>query len=193
MATTSATGGYLTPALTPAQLEDDALINFLQEWIVGITGIVNTNVRPRWQPEPANIPAETVNWLAFGITKRVTDVYAAELHIPSGAGYNEIRRHEVLFMAATFYGPNRNGFARKLREGMQVAQNREILTLNNMGLVESGDILTTPEQVKDKWYPGALLTFSIRRQLVSDYGVQNILSADITLNNEKYVEAITVI
>jgi hypothetical protein len=193
MPNSSATGGYLAPAPSPSQLEDDALTDFLHDWVVGISGIDNANVRPRWQPEPANIPAENVNWLAFGIIRRLTDTYAAEVHNASDPGYNQTRRHEVLFLAATFYGPNRNAYARRLREGMQVAQNREILSLNNMGLVESGDIMTSPEQVKDKWYPGATFTFSIRRQLVSDYAVRNILSSGIELDNVHYVETITVI
>lgn len=192
MAADSSSSGFLSPSATPAPLEDDALVNFLQEWIVGITGVAGTNVRPRWQPEPPNIPAENVTWMAFGIIKRVADTFAAELHVTTGNGYNQIRRHEVIHVLASVYGPSANNVAGLLREGMQVAQNREILSLNNMGLVESGDVLQVPELLKEKWLYRVDLEFSIRRQIVRDYAVLNLQSGQATLNNEHYVEPITI-
>ena len=193
MPNTSATGGLLTPNPTPAPLEDDLLLNFIQEWIVGLTGLVGANVRPRWQPEPPNIPQESVDWVAFGITKRVADTFAAELHYPTGNGYNEIRRHEVLHLLASFYGPHASSIGARFRDGMQVAQNLEILSLNNMGLVESGDLHLVPELIKEKWMYRTDLPFSIRRQIVQYYAVQNIATAAATVNNEIYTEAITIV
>lgn len=149
-------------------------------------------VRPRWQPEPPNIPSETTDWLAFGITNREADTFAAELHYPTGLGYNEIRRHEVLTILVSVYGPNADNTAHLLREGMQLAQNLEPLSLNNMGLVESGDIRTVPELLKEKWLYRLDLTFRIRRQIVRDYTVENLVSAQATLNNEHYVTPINV-
>jgi hypothetical protein len=193
MSNTSATGGSLTSTLTPAPLEDQALLDFLQSWIVGITGLPQTTVRPRWQPEPGNIPNESTNWVAFGIPRRESDVNAAELHFPSNPGYNEIRRHEILNILASFYGPNANGYAEIFREGIQVAQNREVLSLNAMGLVESGDVIALPELVKNKWYTRADLTFRIRRQIVRQYAVLNISEVDGSVNNELYTTQIKVL
>jgi len=104
----SSTGGFLTPAATPAPIEGDALVNFIQEWIVGVTGISASLCRPRWQPEPPNIPKDGTTWLAFGITETESDTYAVELHDPTangGKGSSQLRRHEVLEISATFYGP----------------------------------------------------------------------------------------
>ena len=190
MANTSATGGFLTPNPSPAPLEGDALVNFFQEWVVGLTGLPGTNIRPRWQAEPPNIPKENVDWAALGIIRREADTFAAELHYPAALGYNEIRRHEVLHFLISFYGPNADNYVHILRDGMQLAQNLEILSLNSMGLVESGDVTVAPELLKEKWLYRTDLPFSIRRQIVRDYGIENLISTQVTLNNEIYTETI---
>jgi hypothetical protein len=192
MSNTSATGGPLTPTPTPAPLEGQALQNFLHDYFAGITALPGNMVRPRWQPEPANMPSATDNWLAFGITNRKSDTFAAELHVGTGDGYNEIRRHEVLNIALSFYGPDAENFLHLLREGVQVAQNREALTLNNMGLVDTGDATALPELVKDKWYYRIEMEIRIRRQIVRNYAVQNLLDGQVSLNNEVYVTQIEV-
>ena len=182
----------ILPDPTPAPLEGQALMDFLQGWIVGITGIEGTLVRPRWQREPGNIPEENITWIAFGILSRVSDVFAAELQLPSSPGYNELRRHEEISIRVSFYGPEADNIAHLLREGMQIGQNRELLTLNNMGLIESGDITSFPELVKDKWYYRIDMTVRIRRQIVRQYGVPFIVSGQSTLDNEKYITQINV-
>lgn len=192
MSNTSATGGPLLPASTPAPLEGEALQNFFHNWFVGLTGYPPQMVRPRWQPEPANIPQNNVNWLAFGIPRRESDTYAAEVHVPSGSGYNEIRRHQTLNIALSFYGPDADSFAGILRDGVQVAQNREILALNNMGLLETTETITAPELVKDKWYYRVDMTVRIRRQIVRQYAVESLQSGHVGLDNEIYTTEINV-
>jgi len=192
MSNTSATGGPLLPSAVPEPLEDQALRDFLQAWISGVSGLLAEMVRPRWQPEPGNLPAENVNWAGFGVQRVESDVNAAELHFPSDPGYNELRRHEILNVMASFYGPGASGYAKKFRDGIQVAQNREVLSLNSMGLVESGDVISFPELVKNKWYYRADMSFRIRRQIVRQYPVLNIMSATASLKNEIYTEPINV-
>lgn len=202
MSNNSSTRGYLSQLayvvpdywdpgyVIDSPLEGESLINFFQEWIVGLTGLPGANVRPRWQPEPPNIPHENVDWAAFGIIRREADIFAAELHYPTPLSYNEIRRHEVLHFLISFYGPNADHYCYSLRDGMQLAQNLEVLSLNSMGLVESGDITAMPELLKEKWLYRADLPFSIRRQIVRDYGVESLVSSTVTFNNELYVETI---
>lgn len=189
---TSATGGALLPTATPAPLEGELLQNFFHHWFAGITGLANTLIRPRWQPEPVNMPAHTATWMAFGITRRESDTFASEQHFPSGDGYNEIRRHEVLNLTLSFYGPDADNYVHLLREGVQVAQNRELLTVNNMGLVETGEIVTVPELVKEKWYYRVDMVIRIRRQIVRRYAVESLLKGQLTLNNEIYTTPVTV-
>lgn len=189
---TSATGGYLTPNASPAPLEGQALLNFIHDWMCGICGLPGNMMRPRWQPEPPNIPQDGTDWAAFGITGKASDTFAAELHFGTGLGYNEVRRHEVISVIVSFYGPNADNYCHTLREGMQVAQNREVLGLNNFGLVASGDVVTMPEMIKDKWLYRVDLTFQLRRQIVRDYGVENLASGQASVDNEHYVTPITI-
>lgn len=192
MANTSATGGALLPSTSPTPLEGEALVDFFQEWVVALTGIEAALVRPRWQREPGNIPDENQTWVAIGITKRVKDTFAAEVHHKADPGYNEVQRHEVLHFLTSFYGPDADEMADRFAHGMQLAQNREVLFQNSMGLVESGDALSVPELVKDRWLYRIDLTFSIKRQLVRQYAVYHIGSADVEVDNEHYVTPITV-
>lgn len=182
MPNTSATGGYLSPTVSPAPLEGNALVDFFHDWIAGITGMVVGNIRPRWQPEPPDLPLDGIDWMFFGITNREADVNIAEIHY---AGKDQVRRQEVLTIMASFYGPNADNNAHVLREGMQVAQNREILLLNNMGFVESGDTVSMPEMIKQKWTYRVDLEFRIRRQIVREFAVLDLASAGGSLKNEK--------
>ena len=191
MSNTSATGGVLSPAVTPAPLEGDALQDFFHDLFAGITGLDSTLIRPRWQPEPANIPATGTDWLAFGVTNMQADTYAAELHEPDGSGYNELRRHQTLTLLLSFYGPNAGAYCDRLRDGLQVSQNREPLQLANMGLVATGDARSVPELVKQRWYNRVDCELTVRRQIVRKYDVLNLLSgsgeiktADVTVSFE---------
>lgn len=182
----------LLPANTPAPLEGQALLDFFQGWFQGLTALPGSMIRPRWQPEPANLPSVTTDWMAFGITYRDSDTFVVELHFPSGSGYNELRRHEVLTISVSFYGPNADNYSHLLRDGMQVSQNRELLTLNSMGLVETGSVTPMPELIKDKWYYRLDMNIKVRRQIVRQYAVSSLLSASGVLDNEHYTTPISV-
>ena len=192
MPNSSTTGGNLLPASTPAPLEGDALDDFFQTWIVALTGLDPTLIRPRWTPVPADIPGFGVNWAAFGITAFESETFAAELHLGSNDGYNETRRHEEMNCLISFYGPDSGSYAALFRDGLQVAQNREYLSLNGMGLVSSDKIIPMPELVKERWLKRFDLNFVIRRIIVRDYNIVTILSVPVSINNEDYIEQINV-
>ena len=193
MPNTSASGGYLTPTSNP--IDDDALVNFIQAWVVGITGLSGANVRPRWQPEPANIPDVNVTWAAIGISSREADPFIYENHLPSAngsLGETEVRRHESLTFLASFYGPSANFYATVFRDGMQVSQNHDVLSVASFGFIESEDLVAVPELLKEKWLFRVDLRFKIKRQVVRRYGIQNLIAAGVQLNNEKYITQIIV-
>jgi hypothetical protein len=167
-------------------LEDNALEDYLQVWVVALTGLPSDMVRPRWQPEPPNIPDYGVDWCGLGVTSQKADTFTVELHNPTGVGYDELRRHEELTCSVSFYGPNSGGFALLLRDNMQLSQNLEYLTLQGMGLVESGNVMTVPELVKERWLKRKDIDFTLRRQIVRDYSVPSLLSAQGVLYNEHY-------
>lgn len=189
---TSATGGFLLPAASPAPKEGQTLNRFLNEIMVGLTGLPGKMVRPRWQREPANIPEIDENWLAFGVMRRIPDTYAVELHYsessldPPGAGNDELQRHETFEMLLSFYGPDADSNLEIFREGLQIAQNREVFQNNAMGLVETGEALTIPSLVKEQWYYRVDMTMTMRRQIRRNYPVFNLLSfvGGLEANNE---------
>ena len=182
----SSTGGFLSPvAGGPAPLEDQALDRFLQQLVVGITGLPGTLVWPRWQSEPPNIPDYGTNWVAIGVTDNDPDTFAVELHSPAGNGSDTIYRNEVLEVLASFYGPNAGSYASLFREGIAVAQNREVLQLNAFGLVAVGKQRKVPELVKGRWLKRIDLPVTLRRAIEYVYPVLNLESADITVQTDQ--------
>ena len=91
---TSATGGALLPEDTkwddpnavynqygdfwsePSPIYDNDIALFLQPIVAGITGLQGPYVRPRWQPVPPNLLANTINWVAMGTQNIECDEYA---------------------------------------------------------------------------------------------------------------------
>jgi len=189
---TSATGGYLVGVGNPAVLSDAALQNFFHDWFVGISGLQAQYVRPRWQPEPPNIPDIAIDWMAFGVTeKKYFGMPAVIHHASSGGfpnGYDELIRQQSLKIMASIYGPNADQTTEMLANGMYIAQNLELLTLNNIGLVECGEPIVAPELIKEQWYYRVDLPIWLNRSIVIDYAVENILTASGTINNGIFTE-----
>lgn len=180
MANTSATGGYLTPE-TIDQAEDESLEDLFQPAIVGITGLAGAMVRPRFDPDPAKIPAPSVDWCAFSVTQQDPDDNPSIEHDGSGEGKDVYKRHADVEIFASFYGVNGGKNAARLRDGLFIPQNLEMLNLANIGFVSSGEIRLVPELVNQKWIRRNDLRLKFRRQIVRDYAVLNIVSADVHL------------
>lgn len=186
MPNTSATGGYLVPdsAIAPP-LEDDALDTFLHDFFQGVSGFADGSlVRPRWQPDTPNLPDRSVDWFAFGVTKRPGDPFPALMHVDTlngGQGADVLTRNELLDVLLSFYGPNCQGVGSLVRDGLQVAQNMEVLYLAGMAMVEAKDLTKNPEIVKNQWLPRVDLPLIIRREVRREYPVLNLLSAQATL------------
>ena len=202
---TSATGGPLTPSgeivfvgsgdiefegagpiewlgVGPAPpLEDDALDDFFQALVVGVTGLEGQYVRPRYQTEPPNLPPVTRSWAAVGVVNRIRDTYAAIQHDPAGEGWDSVSRGEDLELLCSFYGPNCQGLGAMLDDGLMVAQNREVLFHSGMELTATGDLRKVPELVKERWYLRADLSVFLRRQVVRYYPVRSLISALATI------------
>lgn len=182
VANTSATGGYLAPASSPAPLEGEGLLAFLQGVVVGITGLPGDMVRPRWQAEPPNIPAAGSVWAAIGVTTRPTDAYAYTRELNTGT---ELQRHEEMDLLCSFYDLGSTGQADAmcalLRDGFQIAQNREPLFRNGMGLVHTDDAVAVPSLLKMRWLYRVDMNVKLRRVILRNYPVLTILSEVGTL------------
>lgn len=165
--------GFLAPALMPAPLEDPALTDFFQALVAGITGFPGDLVFPRWQEEPPNLPAFGVNWAAIGIVDGEPDTYAATLYQPGTQQY-QLQRHEQIDLLASFYGPCSRAYAQAFSDGLQIPQNREVLTLNTMGLTNSGRIQRAPARIKNRWTVRDDLPFRVKRGIKRVYTVPSI-------------------
>lgn len=183
---TSASGGYVLPtAALPAPLEDDQLTDLFQAWVVGVTGLQATLVFPRWQEEPPNLPAYGESWAAIGITGRDPDTYAALVHQGAGQGSDRFQRHEQLDLLVSFYGPQADALCGLFRDGVQVAQNRAMLTANAMGLTNTGRPQHAPALIKMRWTNRVDLPLRVNRGVQRDYPIKNLvkfqaaISADV--------------
>lgn len=188
-ANTSASGGYLVPASTPAPLQSQALQRFVQQFIAGVSGLDGTLVRPRWQAEPPNIPPAATAWCAFGITHSVSDTFAFIEHQNTlGGGQDNLQRNEMLDVLCSFYDLGVDGLADQyaaiFRDGVQIPQNREVLQLQGMDVMYTGDIQVAPVLNKERWQYRVDIPLTLGRQIKRAYPVLNILIGDVHLMAE---------
>jgi hypothetical protein len=183
---TSATGGYLQATSSNA-IEDESLRVFFQNLVAGITGITGALVRPRWQPEPPNMPAFGTDWAAIGVTSRTRDVNAYTTHRTTSDGQggtintDYTHRTEVLNVLCSFYGPNCESNSELLAMGLEVGQNREVMQLAGYGLVGVDDATMNADMWNEKWVTRIDLPFQIRRAQLYQYSVLNVIAAQGTI------------
>lgn len=195
MTNTSATGGYLAPdgILTPP-LEDDGLVDFMGDVVAGVTGLDrDANVRPRWQKEPPDLPAFGTDWVAVGIPETDRDTFGYNHHVDTaagGQGADQLQRHERFRLACSFYGPNAGKLAAVLNDGLMIAQNREQLFLASMAVQSTGSPQRSPELIKNQWTSRVDVDVWISRQIIREYPVLNLRSAQATLQTDAVTDTI---
>lgn len=190
---TSATGGPLLPKATPVVLEGRTLNRFIQQFIVGITDLPGEFVRIAFPGEPANVPDIGDAWCAAAVMPRRRTVLANVVHHgedPDPANqYDEMLRDEELDVACNFYDTGSSGladlYASRLCDGLAIAQNREPLFLNNLGLITTGDLVAVPTILHQRWQYRVDTTFSLRRRVIRHYPVLNLVEAQATVKANK--------
>ncbi|MBT9516702.1 MAG: hypothetical protein IV112_08410 [Methyloversatilis discipulorum] len=178
MANSSATGGYLQPAGTPAPAEDDALDDIIQAAVVGITGLSGDLVRPRFQPGHPRHPEHGTNWCAVGVVESTRDAGPAIEHQAAGDGFDRYTRHQEIRVLASFYGPNAHRFAGLLADGLAVPQNLETLAAQGVAFIDADDARRVPELINQQWVNRYDVPVRLRRAIRRSYPILNILSAD---------------
>lgn len=183
----SATGGYLAPSSLPAALTGQAFNRFLQQFVVGVTGLDGTMVRPRWQTEPANIPASGIAWASVGVLRRgPSDPYPFVHQVDDNT--MEVVRNEDFTVLCSFYDTGANGladqYAEALQDGLAIAQNRELLQLNEMNIVGiPAQTLAVPSLLKQLWMYRVDVEIEMRRRNTRRYPVKSLLAAQIVGHN----------
>jgi len=182
---TSASGGTLL-AIPPLPPDDTALDAIFQQLVADVTGLPGTYVRPRWQPSVPKQPEPGVNWCAVGVIDVEQDngpwiVYDPVLNVEN---YWD---HERLQLLCSFYGPNCQGYARALRNGLDVPQNTEELLPNMIRYLDCGTVRAVPELVNEQWIRRQDLTLYFRRKVIAVYGIESFLVAPIQLLDDTVV------
>ncbi|MBN4665433.1 hypothetical protein HUS70_07430 [Pandoraea nosoerga] len=180
----SSTGGFLSPVQSTPPIEDSALEDFLQTMIAGITGLDGALVRPFPQPVAPKIPESGINWCGFTVADFEPDANAGLLHVPASDGSDTYLRHEDIEVKCQFYGPNASQYARVLRDGLYVPQNREQLQLNDFGLIDTSGIVAAPDVVNQQVRRRYDVTVRLRRKVTRTYRVLNLLSAQTSTASE---------
>lgn len=186
-ANTSSSGGYLLPTVDP--VDDDALDDLFAAAVVGLTGLTGDLVRPRWQAVAPRQPAADVTWCAVGVTDEDPDDNAYVEHDPAGAaglGQDNLSRNEEITVLTTFYGPGAKGAAKRVRDGLAIAQNREKLQDSYISFVNADTIRAVPELVNGQWVKRYDLALHFRRTVIRAYAVETIAVADVEVDNDSY-------
>lgn len=188
----SSTGGYLPPNNLPDA--DKLLHRVLHGYVVGVTGLMAGNVRPRWQKNPPEIPASNVDWCAFGVTEiSGGHPYQVQVQVQVDEDLFDTKanlvRDELLTCQASFYGENSGLYAERLVLGSSIAQNREALYLQGFSVISATTILRSAELVNDVWLDRQDIEIIFGRRVVVEYNVLHFLGAAGTMETETAAES----
>ena len=181
---TSATGGYLTPT-TPLPPEGATFDELMQAVVVGITGLPGNMVRPRWQLEPPESPPQQANWCALGeVSSELQGSTYGHFNASTDQGTFTQTSTDTVEVLVTFYGPNGFANAKLLRDGLYIAQNREVLKANGLGFVGTDKAARVPELVNQLWMDRSDITLQFNRVTPRTYNILAILGlmATVTTN-----------
>lgn len=170
MPNSSATGGVLVETETALNLE-----HFFHDLIMGLTGINKTLVRPRWQPNAPTMPANSIDWIAFSISELEPDSTAYTVETLTASS---LIRHEFYAVLCSFYGPNAQTNYRKIRDGLEIGQNRDPLFVNKMGYKTASKTTHAPELINDVWFDRYDATFEFAREVIKSYNILDIASVN---------------
>ncbi len=184
MATTSATGGILTPS-PPPPADDSALDAIIQSLISNVTGL-GALVIPYPQPVPPKQPDFSVNWCAFTVRTAHPDD-GPVIGFDSTALVGTYLDHETIEVLATFYGPGSKGVAAQLRDGLRIPQNIEGLAAYSMKFVRTGPIRQVPELVNQQWRRRQDMSIVFRRAVSRTYQTTSLLVGEVQLQDDTVV------
>jgi hypothetical protein len=167
----SSTGGYLVGTETALDIN-----YFFHDLIMNLTALNKTLIRPRWQPNPPTMPASGTDWIAFGVQELEGDNSAYIQKKTVGA---DLIRHEFYAVLCSCYGVNGRDNARKLRDGLEIGQNREVMYTNNIGFITAGNIIHAPELINDVWYDRFDVELRFAREVKKAYNILDIAHASV--------------
>lgn len=177
MANDSTVVGYLTPTLLP--IDDQALDRIFHDLLKNLTGLDNTLVRPRFQNTPPSIPAIDVDWLAYGVIDKIDDYSANQ--IQSTDTETTLIEFQNITILCSAYGNNSNNTYNRIKLGLQVEQNRDVLNSLDIAYTEISNIMNTTTEVNKFYYKRGEFKLYFRRRIKSKYNIESLLSASGTI------------
>lgn len=170
------TASFLLPdPAGPTPLEDTELLDFVQAWLMGLTGLATDLVRPVYQAEPPVVPSSGTIWMAFMLSTAQADTFP---FVGQAGEAFQLQRHETLRCLCSFYDTGSTGFAQKyasiLRDGTSIPQNLEYLQQQNMAFVACDQQVPVPSLLKQQWLYRVDLPVWLRRQVNRNYTVPTI-------------------
>lgn len=182
----STVAGFLQPDVSSPPLEGKALYEFLQQWMVGLTGLDGTLVRPRWQSEPPTIPDKKTAWVAIGITSTLGDAFPYVEHDGAVDGSDTIRRNQNLELLCSFYDDGVAGLADQYgqlaSDNCAIQQNRDYLLGAGILLrAVPQEGIVVPSLFKTNWLYRVDWRYELARQIDRRYSVFSITSMQGTL------------
>lgn len=184
--------GFLAPVSWP--IYDDPLDDFLHVFFTALSTLPGQLVRPRWQPEPPNLPNFATNWLAWGITDVEEDRFAHQEEVAAAGPLPDllkVSRDELLNALLSFYGPKAGQLAKQVSASAQLGQNRAYLRAQNMTIVEVLGHFRVPALLKEKWVPRVDMRIVFRRRATFSYQVKTLENFQAGLDNEHYTTELT--
>lgn len=185
--------GFLTPIQSPVP-DDDELLDLLQPIVAGIGGYPDSSlVRPGWQtPDVPNLPDFKIDWCALRIARTRPDTYRHESHVNDGDGYDLVEYSEEVDLMISCYGPKSQGFARVIRDGFQIAQNRSALQSLDIDTLFVSEPTTLPSLLMSVWVRRVDIVITLRRIIERKYGVLSIVlpPSGSGIDNEHYITPI---
>lgn len=143
----SETGGYLLPQ--DATLTGQAYTRLIQQFLVGVTGLGGTLVRPADQADPPPVPESFIDWLAFRLTSITPGDNAYQ---KPGDETLETQRHNTQTLQLMFYGPACNDNAVRFLDAIQISQNRDVIRREGVAVADWGEPLNMSEIVNGQTY-----------------------------------------
>lgn len=182
----STSAGYITPSID-VTLSDDGLADALWRMAVGITGLPEDMVRIRFQPDPPDMPENDQDWCAIGVTDVDPPASRPELihddKAADGKGETLMRGYETMSVMASFYGPNAMGYATRLRDGLQMEQNRDEMQADgSLNLLWVGTLRNVSGVQNTTFRNRFDLTIRLRHRFERTYNVRNIVEIQGTIS-----------
>lgn len=193
---TSATGGVLTQVSGP--IEGLELRRALQAIFAALSGLPGNMVRPAFQKDPAPWPDSGTDWMAFNVASRSTvgTAYqdpATDNGIVHAHAFRT-KRDVKFVIQFYFYGPDGAAIHGRMRDAIEIGQNRDTLMALGFGFTRMTDAQyvgeqTPDEEYLDRWDAQMVLTREELRvfrilNLEGSYGIIHANRAVTTLDQE---------